>query len=84
MTILRILENYQDRATYGDRNFIERIKAPIFLQTVLALEIMLEPQSNLEEKVDPSILKDDFSSRTKPSIFTSITPKLLDQPKQNS
>ena len=27
-------------------------------------------QSNLEEKVNPSILKYDFSSRTDPSIFT--------------
>ena len=39
---------------------------------------MKEPQSNLEEKVNPSILKDDFSSRTGPSIFTSITPVLLE------
>ena len=29
------------------------------------------PQSNLEEKINPSILKDDFSSRTDPSIFNS-------------
>ena len=39
------------------KNFTERIKAP-----VLATEIMKESQSNLEEKVDPSILKDEFSS----------------------
>ena len=37
-----------------------------------------EPQSNLEEKVSPSILKGDFSSRMDPSIFTSIEPLLLD------
>ena len=39
-----------------------------------------EPWSNLEEKVNSSILKlkDDFSSRTSPSIFTSIAPVLLD------
>ena len=30
---------------------IERIKAPIFLEAVLAIRIMQEPQSNLEEKV---------------------------------
>ena len=58
------------RATSGKRNFIERIKAPIFLEAVLAKE-MLEPQSNLEEKLDPS-------------IFTSITPMLLDQPNETS
>ena len=28
------------------------------------------------ERVNPSILKDDFSSRTDPSIFTSIAPVL--------
>ena len=27
----------------------------------------------------PNILKDDFSSTTEPSIFTSIAPELLDQ-----
>ena len=29
-----------------------------FLEAVLAIEIMLEPQSNLEEKVNPSIIKE--------------------------
>ena len=56
------------RATSGERHLIERIKAPIFLEEVLAIEIMLEPQSNLEEKVNARILKDAFSSRTDPSI----------------
>ena len=37
-----------------------------------------EPQFNLEESVNPSILKDAFSLRTDPSIFTSIAPVLLD------
>ena len=45
---------------------------------------MWEPQSNLEEKVNPSNLKDYFSSRTEPSIFTSIEPVLLDQSNKNS
>ena len=46
----------------------------------MAIEIMQEPQSNIEEKVNPSILKDDdLFSRTDPSIFTSIEPLLLDQ-----
>ena len=68
------------------RNFTERIKAPIFLEAVLAIEIerVQESQSNLEEKVNPSILKDDFSSRTDPSIFTSIEPLLLDRSNETS
>ena len=45
-----------------------------FILEVLATEITYEPQSNLEEKDNPSILKDDFSSKTDPSIFTSTTP----------
>ena len=32
---------------------------------------MLKPQSNLEEEVNPSILNDDFSSRTAPSNRTT-------------
>ena len=55
------------------RNFVERIKALIFLEAVLAIEIIQEPQSNLEKKVDFSTLKDDFSSKTDPSILTSMT-----------
>ena len=39
----------------------------------------VRPQSNLEEKVNPSILKDNFSSRTDTSIFISIAPVLLDK-----
>ena len=72
------------RATSGETNFIELIKAPIFLEADLAIEIMQEPQSNLEEKVNSSILKDDFSSRTDPSIFTSIEPLLLDRSNETS
>ena len=48
------------------------------MEAVLAIEIMQEPQSNLEEKVSPSILKDEFSSTKDPSIFTSIAPVLLE------
>ena len=68
--------------TSGERNFIERIKAPIFLEAVLAIETMLEPQSNLEEKVNPSILKDDFSSRKDPSSFKTIV--FLDRSNETS
>ena len=72
------------RATSGERSFIEQIKAPIFLGVVLAIEIMSDPQSNLDEKDNPSILKDDFYSRTDPSIFTSIIPVLLDRSNETS
>ena len=67
------------RATSEERNFIEYFKALIFLEANLTIEIMYEPQSNLEEKVNPSILKDDLSSSKDPSIFTSMAPMLLDQ-----
>ena len=52
------------RVTSGERHFIEQVNAAIFLEAVLAIDIMQEPQSKLEEKVNPSILKDDFTSRT--------------------
>ena len=38
------------------------------------------PQSNLEEKVNPGILKDGFSLRTDPLIFTSIAPTSIIRP----
>ena len=44
----------------------------------------LEMQFNLEKKGSPSILKDYFSSRTDPFIFTSIALKLLDQASKTS
>ena len=63
---------------------MEQIKSPILLEAALAIEIMLELQSNLEEKVNPSILKDDFSSRTDPFIFTSIALLLLEWSNETS
>ena len=80
----RMVDLWRCRASSGERNFVERIKAPIFLEAVLAIEIMQEPQSNLEKKVDSNILKDDFSSKTDPSILTSIAPELLDQSNKTS
>ena len=44
----------------------------------------LNPPSNLQEKVNPRILKGDFSSRTDCSIFTSIAPVLLDRSNETS
>ena len=40
-------------------------------ETTSALETMYEPQSNLEDKDNPNISKDDFPSRTDPFISTS-------------
>ena len=39
------------------KKFLEQITAPIFLTTVLVIEIMQESQSNLEEKDKPQHLK---------------------------
>ena len=47
-------------------------------------EMIYEHQSNLEEKFNPSILKDDFSPRIDPSIFKSIAPVLLDHSNKTS
>ena len=47
------------------------------MEKILATEIICELQSNLEEKVNPSILKDDFLLKTIPTYFhinsTSVT-----------
>ena len=72
------------RAASGERNFIERTKFPIFLETILAIEIMQEPQVSLEEKVIPSISKDHFQTWRDPSIFTSIAPELFDRSNETS
>ena len=72
------------RATSGERNFTERIKAPIFLDVVLTIEIMQEPQSYLEEKDNLMVFKDDFSSGTGQSIFTSIASVLSDWSNETS
>ena len=72
-----MVDKQRYRTTSGERDFIERIKAPIFLEKHLATEIMWELQSNLEEKVNPSILQDDFSLKNRPTYFhiksTSVT-----------
>ena len=67
-----IVDLQRYRATFGETNFIKQVKAPIFLEEVSAIGIMQELQSNLKDKGNRSILKDGFSSRTDPSIFTSF------------
>ena len=60
---------------------MEGIKAPIFYGGSFSNRDNVRFLIQFEEKVNPSILNDDFSSRTDPSIFTSIQPLLLDQSK---
>ena len=48
------------RATSRERHFLEQIKAPIFLEVILVIEIMHEPHSHVEEKVSSIILRDDL------------------------
>ena len=60
MTVSHAWPHVRYRVTSGERNFTERIKASIFLEVVLAIEVIYGPQSNLEQKVNPSILKDDI------------------------
>ena len=53
-----VLKRY--RATPGERNFLEQIIPPIFLEAVLAIEILREPKLNLEEKDNPWTLEGNF------------------------
>ena len=55
------------------------IKAPIFLVSVLVTKTTEDLQSNLGEEDSPKILKEEFSSRTQPSILISIALVLLDK-----
>ena len=71
---------YRDKEqSQKKRNFIEWKKTTTFLAVVLTIAAMKERQSSLQEKVNPSILNDDISWITDPSIFTSIALELLDQ-----
>ena len=54
------------------------------MEAVLAIEAVQEPQSNLEEKDNPSISKVDFPLRADLFIFTSIAPELLDRSNETS
>ena len=57
-----MLNFWRYKATSRERHFIERTKAPIFLERVLAIEIIQEPQLYLEEKVNPSKQKKQHES----------------------
>ena len=75
---------FEIKSNIRRNKFHKTNKAPIFLQVVLATEIMKETQSNLEEKNNLSILKDGFFPKTDPSIFTLTAPVLLDRSNKTS
>ena len=49
-----------------------------FLGSIFSNRDNIRAPIQFQEKVNPSILKNDFSSRTDPSIFTSVAPVLFD------
>ena len=59
-------------------NFKEKIKIPIFIEPVLAIETMHKSQSILVEIANQKILRIYFSSKTDQPIFKSIAPKLCE------
>ena len=67
----------------GERNLIERIKASIFLEVVLAIEVIRAPIQFRKDR-QRQHLKRCFFWRTDPSIFTSIAPVLLDWSNETS
>ena len=63
------------RATSGERNVIEHIKAPIFLEAVLAIEIMWKPKLSSEENLRD--LKRWFLLINRSSHFNIIATVIL-------
>ena len=60
------------------------MNTPIFLEAVLAIEIMWEPQCSLEEKVNPSIFNDELSQvKNRPIYFHITSTSVIRQVKQN-
>ena len=51
----RMLDLLRYKATSAETKFLKPIKAPIFLEAVLAIQIISEPKSNLEEKVNSDL-----------------------------
>ena len=67
------------RATSGKKIFHRTNQHSNVLGGTFSNKDNVRTQFILEEKVNPSILKEDFSLRTDPFIFTSIAPVLLDR-----
>ena len=80
----QMLDLQRDIATSEERNFIEQIKAPLFSEALLAIEIVQELQFKLEEKVNSQHLKKWFFLKNRLIHFTSIAPLLLDQSNETS
>ena len=80
----QMLDLQRDIATSAERNFIEQIKAPLFSEALLAIEIIQELQFKLEEKVNSQHLKKWFFLKNRLIHFTSIAPLLLDQSNETS
>ena len=62
--------------------FIEQIKTLIFLEAFLEIKVMHEPQSNLEKKKNPSLLKDNFFN-IRPTHFYINSASVIRTIKQN-
>ena len=58
-------------------NFRKQTKALFYLKQMSVTETMKESQSNLLEKKNPTILKDNFSLKVDPTIFISTTTEFL-------
>ena len=70
---------YRDKTNSGERNFIEQIKIPIFLEGTSSNRGSAKvPVQCTGERDNPSLLKDSFFSTVDQSIFTSKAPALLE------
>ena len=65
------------KSNFG-RKKLHRTQSSNFLGDCFSSGDNVRPQSNLEDKDSPNILKDDFSSGTEPSIITLVAPELID------
>ena len=63
-----------ERVASGEKDFMEQIKVGDNFSNRGNLRALVR----FRRESQPTILKDDFSSRTDPSLFTSIAPVLLD------
>lgn len=62
-----------DKSALEERDSLEWIKTPVLTQAVLETELMEKLQSNLKEKDNPNIVKDDSASRKVSSIINITT-----------
>lgn len=67
-----MVDLYRYSATLQEGNFIEQIKANIFLQTALQRKPKSESKYNLEAKDNSRVSKEDFLSEIQAPIYASI------------